>query len=81
VVKVPFLTLIAALSILWTVIPAQASKPPRSRTWGTYRLEMFPRYDNAFLRELEKQGYILPGEIPRYDDAFWHGLVKRRLFP
>jgi predicted RND superfamily exporter protein len=34
-----------------------------------------PPYDNAFLQGLQDQCYIVPGEIPRYDDAFWHGLA------
>ena len=78
--KVPVLTLIAALSIFWTVIPAQAQQSTKIPHLGYMSPGDIARYDNAFLHELEKQGYILPGEIPRYDDAFWHGLVKRGFF-
>lgn len=78
--KVRIFALIAALSIFWTAIPAQAQQSTKIPHLGYMSPGDAPRYDNAFLHELEKQGYILPGEIRRYDDAFWHGLVKRGFF-
>lgn len=78
--KVRIFTLISALSVLWTAIPAQAQQSAKIPYLGYMSPGDIPRYDNAFLQGLEKQGYILPGEIRRYDDAFWHGLVKRGSF-
>ena len=80
VVRVRILSLISALSILWTAIPAQAQQSTEIPYLGYMSPGDIPRYDNAFLQGLERQGYILPGEIRRYDDAFWHGLVKRGSF-